>query len=363
MLHADTEHQRAAGQDLWAVGVLPVLAVGSLAGFIGIYWDISWHIDKGRDTFFTPPHDFVYTNMAVVLAASLYGMWRDRRQTPFHLPVGAHRFQAGILIVAVGAALVLAFAPLDDLWHRLFGVDVTVWGPMHLVGILGVTLTRFGGMVCAWLDRELTADPGRRRLLGDVCLFFAMVVVGGSVLAVAEYEFVVPQYPMVWHPILLAALPVFTLVLVASLAPRPWAATLVTVGFTALRFALAVWLIAASHLDLAGVSRPVIPLLIPAGVAMDLLVARRAPGWMAGLAGGAVTLAVNGLLIDASAPAIGGIRLFWTATTLERAIVPALLLSALMGAAGAAVADALRGRGGIRSARERRRLSHGRPAR
>ena len=77
MLHADTEHQRAAGQDLWAVGVLPVLAVGSLAGFIGIYWDISWHIDKGRDTFFTPPHDFVYTNMAVVLAASLYGMWRD----------------------------------------------------------------------------------------------------------------------------------------------------------------------------------------------------------------------------------------------------------------------------------------------
>jgi hypothetical protein len=81
----------------------------------------------------------------IVLAASLYGMWRDRRRTPFHLPIGPYGFQAGILIVAVGAALVLDFAPLDDLWHRLFGVDVTLWGPIYFVGILGLVLARFGG--------------------------------------------------------------------------------------------------------------------------------------------------------------------------------------------------------------------------
>ena len=354
-------NQRGDGQDLWALGVLPILAAGGAAGFLGIYWDISWHIDKGRDTFFTPPHDFIYTNMAIVLAASLYGMWRDRRQTPFHLSAGPFRFQAGIMIVAVGAALVLAFAPLDDLWHRLFGVDVTVWGPMHLVGILGLALSRFGGLVCAWLDRELTVNPGRRRLLGDVTLFFAMLLLGGSVLAVSEYEFMVPQYPMVWHPILLAGLPVFTLVLVARLAPRPWAATLVAVGFTALRLALAAWLGAASRLDLAGVSKPSIPVLIPAGLAVDLLVARGAPGWITGLASGAVTLAVNGLLIDASASAIGGIHLVWTSSTLERALVPALLLSALLGAAGGAVASALCAPGGNRRAFEGQLVSPGRP--
>ena len=354
--------QRGAGYDLWGLGVLPVLAAGAVAGFLGIYWDISWHIDKGRDTFFTPPHDFIYTNMVIVLGASLYGMWRDRRQTPFHLPAGPFRFQAGILIVAVGAALVLAFAPLDDLWHRLFGVDVTVWGPMHLVGILGLALSRFGGVVCAWLDRELTVNPRRRRLLGDVTLFFAMLLLGGSVLAVSEYEFMVPQYPMVWHPILLAGLPVFTLVLVARLTPRPWAATLVAVGFTALRLALAAWLAAASQLDLAGVSQPIIPLLIPAGLAVDVLVARGARGWIAGLAAGAVTLAVNGLLIDASASATGGIHLVWTTTTLERAVVPALLLSALLGAAGAVVADAIGSPGGNRRALEGQLFSLERPS-
>jgi hypothetical protein len=39
----------------------------------------------------------------------------------------------------------LDFAPLDDLWHRLFGVDVTLWGPIYFVGILGLVLARFGG--------------------------------------------------------------------------------------------------------------------------------------------------------------------------------------------------------------------------
>ena len=329
------------GDDLWSMGILPILAGGALAGFFGLYWDISWHIDKGRDTFFTPPHDFLYAGLATVLVVGLYGLWRDRRETPFHLSAGAFRAQPGVLIVAAAAALVLAFAPLDDLWHRLFGVDVTLWGPMHLVGILGLVLARFGGLVCAWIERDLSADPRRRRLFGDLSLYFAVVLLAGAVVVTGEYEFMVPQFPMVFHPILLAGLPMFTLILISRLAPRPWSATLVTIGFTALRLVLAWGLTAASHLNLAGVSQPAIPLLIPTGLAVDLLRARGAPGWAAGAIGGGVTLVANLVFIDASAPTVGGIRLFWTATTILHALVPALALSAAMGAAGAAVAESL----------------------
>jgi hypothetical protein len=40
----------------------------------------------------------------------------------WHAPVG------GILIAASGFYALLGF-PLDDVWHRLFGQDVTLWGP------------------------------------------------------------------------------------------------------------------------------------------------------------------------------------------------------------------------------------------
>jgi hypothetical protein len=324
--------------DLWSMGVLPILAAGALAGFFGLYWDISWHIDKGRDTFFTPPHDFVYTGLLTVLAAAAYGLWRDRRDTPFHLRAGKYRLHLGVLIVAAGAALVLMFAPLDDLWHRWFGVDVTLWGPMHLIGLLGLAVGRFGGLVCAWIERGLTDDPRRRRLFGDLTLYFAAMLLAGVVVVTGEYEFVVPQFPMVLHPVLIAALPVFPLLLIARLAPRPFSATLTAVVFTVLRLLLAGWLVAASYLDLGGVSKPAIPLLIATGFVTDLIAARDSKGWASGAAAGAVTLLVNLTVIDLWGPAAGGIRLFWTAGTIRAALVPALVLSAVMGAAASAVA-------------------------
>ena len=68
-------HQQLKTQtkDLWQIGVLPVLALGSLAGLLGVYWDIAWHIDIGRDSFFTLPHNFIYAFMTIVLGVSLYG--------------------------------------------------------------------------------------------------------------------------------------------------------------------------------------------------------------------------------------------------------------------------------------------------
>ena len=41
----------------WGIELLFV--VGVLAGIValvGTYWDIGWHFDFGRDTFWSPPH-------------------------------------------------------------------------------------------------------------------------------------------------------------------------------------------------------------------------------------------------------------------------------------------------------------------
>ena len=276
-------------KNLWQLGVLPILALGSLAGLLGVYWDIAWHIDKGRDTFFSLPHNFIYAFMLIVLVMSLYGLLQDRRMTPFHISLGKTRLNPGILIVAVGAGLVLFFAPADDLWHRLYGADITLWGPMHLVGLLGFTTATFGGLLSSWLESSLSAS----RKFKLTTLVFATILLGWTMLYLAEYEYNIPPFPIFWHSLLLIGLPTFTLVLIAKLNPVSWSATITGLLFTLFRLLLSAWLTMTSSLDLAGESRPLIPILIFSGLVADVLIRRKAPLWLTGLLVGLTSFLVN----------------------------------------------------------------------
>ncbi len=285
------QRPRTTSADLWTLGVLPILALGSVAGLLGVYWDIAWHIDKGRDSFFTPPHNFIYAFMLTVLVMSLYGLIRDKRDTPFHLRIRGKRFHPGILIVAVGAMLVLFFAPADDLWHRVFGPDATLWGPMHLIGLLGFTMATFGGLLSSWLERSLTSK--RQRLLTISTFVFAVILLGWTMLYLAEYEYGIQVFPMFWQVLLLAGLPTFTLVLVAKLSPVPWTATFTALVFSVFRLLLAGYLTMTAKFDLAGETKPVIPLLIFTGLVVDALVQRKAPLWLVGLCAALVSFGSN----------------------------------------------------------------------
>ncbi len=276
--------------DLWSLGILPVLAIGSLAGLVGVYWDIAWHIDKGRDSFFSPPHNLIYAFMLIVLVMSLYGLLRDRRATAFHLQIGKLSLHPGLLIVAVGAMLVLFFAPADDLWHRVFGPDATLWGPMHLIGLLGFTTATFGGLLSCWLERSVSK---RLRLFSISNFFFAVILLGWTMLYLAEYEYRIQVFPIFWQPLLLMGLPTFTLVLVAKLSSARWAATVTSLAFSVFRLLLASYLALTANYDLAGQSKPMIPVLIATGLVVDLLIQRNVPLWLVGLMAALVSFAAN----------------------------------------------------------------------
>ena len=76
----------------------------------------------------------------------------------------------GVLICACGAFSLIGF-PLDDVWHRLFGQDVTLWGPTHLMLIGGAAMTLVG--IAVLLVEGLRANeraagsPLQERALGD----------------------------------------------------------------------------------------------------------------------------------------------------------------------------------------------------
>src|SRR5439155_388079 len=72
----------------------------------------------------------------------------------------------GFHLAAWGIALTVLAAPIDDLWHRLFGLDVTLWSPPHLLGLLGAAINT---LACFRIAREVYPATGRAAVAAVVC--------------------------------------------------------------------------------------------------------------------------------------------------------------------------------------------------
>jgi len=121
----------------------PILGIDPTRGFIigiagntvqmlGTYWDLWWHINIGRDTFWIPPHEVVLVGWAIVVFGNGLGFLADRKR---QLREGKARFTLGYLLVGLGLGSMLIAAYLDDLRHRalaLTGGKDSIITPTHL---------------------------------------------------------------------------------------------------------------------------------------------------------------------------------------------------------------------------------------
>src|SRR5262245_12797118 len=159
-----------------------VLLAGHLIATWGTQWDIQWHLTIGRDSFWIPPHVMTYSGVTVLVLVS-FGMlaWMSARGVPETATVRVLGLTGtpGYHLAAWGIALTVAAAPIDDLWHRLFGLDVTLWSPPHLLGLLGAVVN---AAACAVIARETLGH----RLIGHVASLFAAALVYGSLALAAQ---------------------------------------------------------------------------------------------------------------------------------------------------------------------------------
>ncbi|MDP9310035.1 MAG: hypothetical protein M3R24_03890 [Chloroflexota bacterium] len=158
------------------------LSLLALVGALGNAWDLYWHIVIGRDTFWIPPHAMMYSAVALSgLAAAVVVVGDTARGAADGevTTILGLRAPLGIFVLGAGALQMVVSAPFDDWWHRVYGVDVTVWSPPHLVGFSGA-ITMLSGLiiaVCAERQRSLHARPGQQRaVFWLVALLFALVV-------------------------------------------------------------------------------------------------------------------------------------------------------------------------------------------
>src|ERR1700709_2451546 len=121
-----------------------------ITALLGMYWDISLHIDNGRDPgpLANPAHYLILFGLFGIFAAGFLSMAIPKEKPcPTALRVyGDWYAPLGAVLMAAAGGFALSGFPLDDLWHRLFGQDVTLWGPTHLMLIGGASLATLGAL-------------------------------------------------------------------------------------------------------------------------------------------------------------------------------------------------------------------------
>src|SRR5260221_3274310 len=258
-----------------------VLGLTALLGAIifleGTSWDIQWHSYIGRDRTLIPPHIMMLSGVALSgisgLLAVLIESWWARRNTIIaqHSVGFAEIFSGPFGAYIVGfAALTAAVAfPLDAYWHALYGIDVAIWAPFHVMFVASMGIVALGAAYMLISAAHLAAaSPQPSPLRGEGVRRAATL---GVVLALATVlslftlllfdslkgkNFIDLGFMSISvFPLLSGMLVAFTLVAAAYAIPWRWAATFVSVCYLFLAGIMAVfvqpatdWLLAAERL-------------------------------------------------------------------------------------------------------------------
>ncbi|MEV5572270.1 hypothetical protein AB0L06_19670 [Spirillospora sp. NPDC052269] len=343
--------ERGTGRGLpgWAALPSSVALLSLLTALLGMYWDISLHISHGRDVgplaniahypiLFGLFGIFTAGVIAVVLPlpGERPGVAAVRITRTWHAPTG------GVLLAGAGFYALLGF-PLDDVWHRIFGQDVTLWGPTHLMLIGGAGLSLVAMMILEREGRRARAatDPDGPRPPAWTQWIRRGMTSGGLLVGLsvfqAEYDFGVPQFRLVHQPLLIAVAAGCALV-----SARLW------VGRGGALFAVAFYMLVRGGVSVAvagviGELWAAVPLYFAEALCVELaaLVLARRP-----LALGVV----SGLLIGTAGFAAEfawthvAFRLPWTGDIAVEGTLMAVVGGVAGGVCGALLAEGLEGR-------------------
>ncbi len=342
---------RRTGRPGWVALPSLMVALSLICALFGMLWDISLHIGQGRDEgpLANPAHYFILVGLFLVFAGGMLAIVLPLDEDPgpasvkitrtWRAPVG------GILIAAAGFYALIGF-PLDDVWHRLFGQDVTLWGPTHLMLITGAGLSLIGQLV---LEQEGHAHTRAARAAGTttdappVVLWLLRVsALGGMLIGLsvfqAEFDFGVPQFRLVLQPMMIAGAAALALV-AARLVGGRGAALGAAVFFLSLRGVIA--LIVGPGL---GEPTPSLPLYLGSAILIELLALTpllRDPlkfGIVAGLVVGTA-----GSVIEAAWSYVA-MPLPWTSDMWLEGLLMTVPVAVAAGACGALLALGVQGR-------------------
>jgi hypothetical protein len=194
--------ERVTGVPGWCAAMVATALFGLLVAGVGFYNDVAWHVALGRDkALFTAPHTMIVAGLAFIAFAAVVGVFfATVTDANVGVRVGPLRVPWSAIPLGVLGFTALGGFPLDDLWHAHYGVDVTMWSPTHLLMILGASLSP----IAAWLALgEAGVKPSDSRWARGFHTLAAVLVLAGLTSVLGEFEFGVPQFQQLYHPVLI----------------------------------------------------------------------------------------------------------------------------------------------------------------
>lgn len=193
--------ERLTGIPAWAAATSALSMFALLLAGVGFYSDVAFHIAYGRDEeLFTAPHVAILIGLTLILVAAIMAVaYATLTGVPTRLRLRGLRIPWSALPLGViGVGAVSGF-PIDELWHQQYGVDVTMWSPPHLMMILGAAFT---GMASWLVVAESGVRPGDSGWARGFHVVAAWLTLLGLTAPAGEFYFGVPQWQLLFHPVL-----------------------------------------------------------------------------------------------------------------------------------------------------------------
>jgi len=229
----------AVAHEHFRLRALFAVALFKLLNFFGGNWDIQWHVAIGRDSLWIPPHLMVVTafiaGLVIVVSVILYetSLVRSGYKLQNTVRLGAFQASPAMMGVCLGYVGALLSGGLDELWHRTFGIDATLWSPPHLCIMASTLFVDFSLLIgIATSARRLGMEfEWRSPLLWGVALIgaytFESVNFQMSEGFIAGYRAGGVGLMGLLYPILVGALFPLPLLLSIKIARRFWVAALI----------------------------------------------------------------------------------------------------------------------------------------
>jgi hypothetical protein len=222
-----------------------VVVFAAVCVMVGVYWDISWHMTIGRDTFWTPAHLLIQSGGLIAGLSSGFVVLKStfvpsERDIATGVRVWGFRGPLGAWLCIWGCFAMVASAPFDNWWHDAYGLDVKIVSPPHTVLALGIYAIVNGALMLT-LAKQNRGEGAERNRFAILYLVAGGMFVMNFGIFMTEYSLRYLQHGSEFY-LMSAIFYPFALASVARASKVKWPATITAAVYMALMLAL-MWII------------------------------------------------------------------------------------------------------------------------